>query len=155
VGSVAARALAEHYGSLDALLDARLEDLQQIEGVGPVIAQSIRDWADRDASRKLVAKLKRAGVDPRQAPRRSAAPAAGPFAGRTFVITGTLSRPREEVAAWIESLGGKVTDSVSRKTSYVVMGDARGANKVSKAQQLDVPMIGEDELMRLAGERQN
>ncbi len=151
VGSVAARALAEHYGGLDALLDAKLEDLQQIEGVGPVIAQSIRDWADRDASRKLVAKLKRAGVDPRQAPRRSAAPAAGPLAGQTFVITGTLSRPREEVAAWIESLGGKVTDSVSRKTSYVVVGDAPGANKVSKAQQLNVPMIGEDELRELAG----
>ena len=151
VGSVAARALAEHYGSLDALLDAKLEDLQQIEGVGPVIAQSIRDWADRDASRRLVAKLKRAGVDPRQEPRRSRAPAAGPFAGQTFVITGTLSRPREEVAAWIESLGGKVTGSVSAKTNYVVIGDAPGANKVSKAQQFNVPMIGEDELRRLAG----
>ncbi len=151
VGSVAARALAEHYGSLDALLEARLEDLQEIEGVGPVIAQSIGEWAGRDSTRRLVEKLKRAGVDPRQQPRRNAAPAAGPFAGQTFVITGTLSRPREEMAAWIESLGGKVTDSVSRKTSYVVVGDAPGANKVSKAQQLNVPMIGEDELRRLAG----
>ncbi len=153
VGSVAARALAEHYGSLDALLGARLEDLQEIEGVGPIIAQSIRDWAGRESTRKLVAKLKRAGVDPRQEPRRRAAPAAGPFAGQTFVITGTLSQPREDVVAWIESLGGKVTGSVSAKTNYVVIGDAPGANKVSKAQQLNVPMIGEDELRRLAGER--
>jgi len=153
VGSVAARALAEHYGSLDALLGARLEDLQEIEGVGPIIAQSIRDWAGRESTRKLLAKLKRAGVDPRQEPRRRAAPAAGPFAGQTFVITGTLSQPREDVVAWIESLGGKVTGSVSAKTNYVVIGDAPGANKVSKAQQLNVPMIGEDELRRLAGER--
>jgi len=153
VGSVAARALAEHYGSLDALLGARLEDLQEIEGVGPIIAQSIRDWAGRESTRKLVAKLKRAGVDPRQEPRRRAAPAAGPFAGQTFVITGALSQPREAVAAWIESLGGKVTGSVSAKTNYLVIGDAPGAGKVSKAQQLNVPMIGEDELRRLAGER--
>ena len=153
VGSVAARALAEHYGSLDALLGARLEDLQEIEGVGPIIAQSIRDWAGRESTRKLLAKLKRAGVDPRQEPRRRAAPAAGPFAGQTFVITGTLSQPREDVVAWIESLGGKVTGSVSAKTNYLVIGDAPGAGKVSKAQQLNVPMIGEDELRRLAGER--
>lgn len=151
VGSVAARALAEHYGSLDALLNAKPEDLQQIEGVGPTIAQSIRDWADRDASRRLVTKLQRAGVDPRQEPRRSAPPAAGPFAGQTFVITGTLSQPREAVAAWIESLGGKVTGSVSAKTDYVVVGDAPGANKISKAQQFNVRMIGEDDLRRLAG----
>ena len=150
VGGVAAHALANAYGSLDGLLNAKLEDLQQIEGVGLVIAQSIHDWTQRETSRKLVKKLKHAGVDPRQEPHRAAAPVEGPFTGKTFVITGTLSQPRDEVAGWIESLGGKVSGSVSAKTSYVVAGDAPGANKTTKAQQLNVPVIGEDELRRLA-----
>jgi DNA ligase (NAD+) len=75
----------------------------------------------------------------------------GSFTGKVFVITGTLSQPREEVAAWIEARGGKVTESVSKKTSYVVVGESPGASKVTKAQALDIPMIGEDELHTLAG----
>ncbi|MCS7062025.1 MAG: NAD-dependent DNA ligase LigA [Anaerolineae bacterium] len=152
VGSVAAHALAEHYGNLDALLKAELEDLQQIEGVGPVIAQSIRQWAERESTRRLIDKLKQVGVDPHQAPRRAeeGTVAGGAFVGKVFVLTGALSRPRQEVAAWIVSLGGKVTDSVSSKTSYLVVGEAPGANKVNKARQLNVPMVSEDELRRMA-----
>jgi DNA ligase (NAD+) len=150
VGEVAARALASYYGSLEALLEARLDDLQQIEGVGPIIAQSIVDWCGREGNRALADKLRRAGVDPRQEPRREPAVAAGPLSGKTFVITGTLSRPREEVAAWIEARGGKVAGSVSKKTSYVVAGEAPGAGKVDKAAALGVPVIGEDELRRMS-----
>lgn len=153
VGEVAARALADRFGSLDALIQAASESpeiLQDIEGVGPVIAESVSEWARRDSTRALIAKLKRAGVDPRQAVRSAEARAEGPLAGRTFVITGTLSQPREAVAAWIESQGGKVTDSVSKNTSYLVVGDAPGASKISKARQLNVPMIGEEELRNLA-----
>lgn len=153
VGEVAARALADRFGSLDALIQAASESpeiLQDIEGVGPVIAESVSEWARRDSTRALIAKLKRAGVDPRQAVRSAEARVEGPLAGRTFVITGTLSQPREAVAAWIESQGGKVTDSVSKNTSYLVVGDAPGASKISKARQLNVPMIGEEELRNLA-----
>ena len=149
VGEVAARALASAYGSLDALLEATLQELDEIEGVGPVIAESILQWTQRASTRDLVKKLKAAGVDPRQDRHRTPAAAPGPLTGKIFVITGMLSQPRDEVAAWIEQHGGKVTDSVSRKTSYVIVGDAPGANKVSKANQLSVPMIGEDELRRL------
>ena len=150
VGEVAARALANYYGGMDALLRATLQELDEIEGVGPVIAESILQWAQRPTTRELVKKLKAAGVNPIQEIQRKPSEAQGPFSGKVFVITGTLSQPREEIAAWIEERGGKVTDSVSKKTSYVVVGDAPGANKVTKAQTLNVPMIGEDELHKLA-----
>jgi DNA ligase (NAD+) len=150
VGEVAARALASYYGSMDALLAATLQELDEIDGVGPVIAESILKWAQRPTTRELVEKLKAAGVNPTQKIRRTPATVQGPLAGKVFVITGTLSQPREEVAAWIEQRGGKVTDSVSKKTSYVVVGEAPGSNKVSKAEKLSVPMIGEDELKKLA-----
>jgi DNA ligase (NAD+) len=154
IGEVAARALADRFGSLDGLLVAATTapaELQNIDGVGPTIAQSVIDWAEREGTRALVEKLKYAGVNPVQQPRRDARPAEGPFAGRTFVITGTLSQPREEIAAWIEARGGKVTDSVSMNTSVLVVGGAPGASKVSKAQRLNVPTIGEEELRKLAG----
>ena len=149
VGEVAARALAERFGSLDALLAAAAEGpqaFQEIEGVGPVIAESICDWANRESTRRLVEKLKRAGVDPRQQPRTTTG---GVLAGRTFVITGTLSQPREAIAAWIEAHGGKVTDSVSRQTSYLIVGDAPSASKLTKAQQLGVPIISEAQLRQM------
>lgn len=153
VGEVAARALADRFGSLDALIEAASESserLQDIEGVGPVIAESVSEWSRRDSTRGLIAKLKRAGVNPKQEVRSAEARAEGPLAGRTFVITGTLSQPREAIAAWIESQGGRVTDSVSKNTSYLVVGDAPGASKINKARQLNVPMIGEEELRNLA-----
>jgi DNA ligase (NAD+) len=149
VGEVAARALANYYGSLDALLAATVEELDEIDGVGQVIAESIVQWARRPSTRDLVNKLKAAGVNPMQEPRRVPVETQGPLNGKVFVITGTLSQPREDVAAWIEQRGGKVTESVSKKTSYVVVGDAPGANKVSKAQTLNIPMISEDELHKL------
>jgi DNA ligase (NAD+) len=153
VGDVAARALADHFGSIDALMKAAKEspdEFQNIDGVGPTIAQSIIEWATRESTHELIEKLKHAGVNPTQEVRRSVEPVAGPFAGKTFVITGTLSQPREVIAEWIVAHGGKVSDSVSAKTSYVVVGDAPGASKITKAQKLNVPMIGEEELKKLS-----
>jgi DNA ligase (NAD+) len=153
VGDVAARALADHFGSIDALMKAAKEspdEFQNIDGVGPTIAQSIIEWATRESTHELIEKLKHAGVNPTQEVRRSVEPVAGPFAGKTFVITGTLSQPREVIAEWIVARGGKVSDSVSAKTSYVVVGDAPGASKITKAQKLNVPMIGEEELKKLS-----
>jgi DNA ligase (NAD+) len=152
VGDVAARALADHFGSIDALMQAAKEtpaELENIDGVGPTIAQSISEWATRESTHALLAKLQHAGINPTQDVRRTVEPPAGPFTGKSFVITGALSQPREAIAEWIQARGGKVTDSVSAKTSYVVVGDAPGASKITKAQKLNVPMIGEEELKRL------
>jgi len=148
VGEVAARALARRCGSLDALLAAGADELQQIDGVGKIIAESAMAWAARPSTRALVAKLQAAGVNPTQTPVVDAPAQAqqGAFAGRTFVITGALSQPREEIAAWIEARGGKVTDSVSRKTSFVVVGDEPGRSKVDKAAALGIPTIDEQAL---------
>ncbi len=147
IGEVAARDLARHYGNLDALMAASVEDLQTIDGIGPIVAESVAEWSAREASRALVAKLRAHGIDPRQEPKpaASAEPPAGPFAGKTFVITGTLSQPREDIAAWIEARGGKVGDSVSKKTSYLVAGEAAGS-KLAKAQTLGVAVLSETEL---------
>lgn len=153
VGEVAARALANRFGSLDALLDAAATQpdvLQNIDGVGPTIAQSVAEWAQREGTQALARKLRHAGVNPTQQPQLQAEPAAGPLAGKTFVITGTLSQPREEIAAWIEARGGKVTEGVSKNTAYVVIGEAPGASKLTKAQKLNVPTIGEEELRKLS-----
>lgn len=147
IGEVAARDLARHYGNLDALMAAGVEDLQQIDGIGPIVAESVAEWSAREASRALIAKLRAHGIDPRQEPKpaASAAPPVGPFAGKTFVITGTLSQPREEIAAWIEARGGKVGDSVSKKTSFLVAGESAGS-KLAKAQTLGVVVLNESEL---------
>jgi DNA ligase (NAD+) len=151
VGEVAARALARRFGSIDALLAADIDALQAIDGVGAIIAESVAAWAARPSTRALVAKLQAAGVNPTQTPIIDAPAAApqGPFAGKTFVVTGTLSQPREEIAAWIEARGGKVTDSVSRKTTYVVVGEAPGRSKVDKAATLGIPTLDEAALRAL------
>ena len=154
IGEVSARDLARHFGSIDTLMQANVEMLQHIEGVGPILAQSVVDWFSREGNRALIEKLKTAGlkVTSNEAamttqPAVSAAPAA--FAGKTFVITGALSKPREEIAAWIEARGGKVTDSVSKKTSYVVVGESPGS-KVAKAQQLGVTILDEAGLLKMS-----
>ncbi len=149
VGEVAAADLARHFGSLDALSTASLDDLQAIEGVGPNTAQSIVDWFARPANRALLGKLKAAGVWPLvSAP--SSSEGKQPLAGLTFVVTGTLPTfTREGVKEFIESHGGKVTDSVSKKTSYLVLGEDPGS-KYQKAQALGVPILDEAGLRRLA-----
>jgi DNA ligase (NAD+) len=153
VGDVAARALANHFDSIDALMKAAAEsqdEFQNIDGVGPTIAQSIVEWAGRESTHQLIEKLKHAGINPIQDVRRTPEPVAGSFAGKSFVITGSLSQPREAIAEWIQARGGKVGESVSAKTSYVVVGEAPGASKITKAQKLNVPMIGEEELKNLS-----
>jgi DNA ligase (NAD+) len=150
VGEVAAVDLAEHFGSLDALSAATFEDLQQIEGIGPNIAQGIVDWFARPANRHILDKLRAAGVWPRQeTPARRTGPQ--PMQGMTFVVTGTLpSLSRDEAKAFIQDHGGKLTDSISKKTSYLVLGENPGS-KLDKARQLGVPILDEAGLRRLAG----
>lgn len=149
VGEVMAEDLGRHYRNLDELGAANLEDLQDIEGVGPNIAQAILDWFKQDGNRRVLEKLKQVGVFPEA--EIKARHLEGVLSGLTFVITGTLpSLSREEAKALIQNLGGKVTDSVSKNTDYVVVGDAPGS-KLSRAQQLGIRVIDEAGLRKLAG----
>jgi DNA ligase (NAD+) len=151
VGEVAAADLARHFSDLDALASTSADDLQAIEGFGPNTAAAIADWFARPANQALLAKLKTAEVWPvggqSSIVNRKSSNA---LAGLTFVVTGTLpSLSREGVKEFIESHGGKVTDSISKKTSYLVLGEAPGS-KHEKAKELGVKVIGEEELREIA-----
>ncbi|MCB0101331.1 MAG: NAD-dependent DNA ligase LigA [Anaerolineales bacterium] len=149
VGEVMASDLARTYGNLSALSKATADELQQIEGVGPNIAESIVDWFARPANQKLLKKLKAASVDPQMM--KDEKKKEGVFTGLTFVVTGTLPNfSRDDAKEFIENYGGKVTDSVSKKTSYLVLGENPGS-KFEKAKSLGVKIIDEAELKRLAG----
>ena len=132
VGEVVAEDLMAHFNSLDVLAVAPIEELQAIPGIGPILAQSIFDWFAQDPNRRLIAKLKAAGITTAQA-KGAAKAEAQPLAGLTFVITGTLPTfSRDEAKDLIKVHGGKVTDSVSKNTSYLVAGEAAGS-KLDKA----------------------
>ncbi|RJP51896.1 MAG: NAD-dependent DNA ligase LigA [Anaerolineaceae bacterium] len=149
VGEVMAGDLARTYGNLSALSKTTADELQQIEGVGPNIAESIVDWFARPANQKLLKKLKAASVDPQM--KTDEKKKEGAFTGLTFVVTGTLPNfSRDDAKEFIESNGGKVTDSVSKKTSYLVLGENPGS-KFEKAKSLGVKIIDEAELKKLAG----
>ena len=147
VGGTIAQLLTQHYSSLDELAKANREELESIEGMGPHTAGAIVEWFGRPRNQAFVARLRRAGVK-LEGPEAPVAPAGGALAGLTFVITGTLSRPRQEVAEMIEQHGGKVTGSISSKTDYLVAGESPGG-KYRKAQQLEVPMIDEVQLLEM------
>jgi len=148
VGEVAANDLAAQFGSLDELRGATLETLQEVDGIGPSVSQAVLDWFQSPRNQALLDKLKRLGVWPTGA-RRAARVSEGPLTGQTFVITGTLPTwSRDEAKAFIEAHGGKVTDSVSKKTSYLVLGEAPGS-KLAKAQSLGVAIVDEAGLRKL------
>lgn len=150
VGEATAKLLAGHFGSLDALMNARLDELTAIEGIGPVVAQSIRDFFDEPHNRQVIERLRRLGVHWEES---TPAKKSRALAGLTFVLTGTLPRmSREEAKALIEAHGGKVSSSVSKKTDYVVAGSEAGS-KLQRALELGVPVIDEDTLERLIAER--
>jgi DNA ligase (NAD+) len=149
VGEVSASDLANYYHDLDLLTKASLEDLQQIEGIGPNTAQGIADWFSRPENLNIIKKLKRAGVQITQEDADLTPSLPQKLVGLTFVVTGTLpTLGREEVKEWIQSYGGKVTDSLSPKTSYLVLGENPGS-KLAKAQELNIPILDEEGLFRL------
>jgi DNA ligase (NAD+) len=141
--------LARAFGDLSALSRATAEDLQQIEGVGPNIAESLVDWFAQPSNQKLLKKLKAAGVWP--AAKKDEKRKQGALNGLTFVVTGTLEGfSRDGIKEFIEGNGGKVTDSVSKKTSYLVLGENPGS-KLEKAKSLGVKILDETQLRKLAG----
>lgn len=151
VGEVMAGDLAGTFPELEALSKSSAEELQQIEGLGPNIAESIVDWFARSSNQKLLKKLKAVGMWPRGGKLKVESRKSNVFDGLTFVVTGTLPTfSRDDAKAFIESHGGKVTDSVSKKTSYLVLGENPGS-KFDKAKSLGVKIVGEAELKKLAG----
>ncbi|HYU77939.1 MAG TPA: NAD-dependent DNA ligase LigA [Vicinamibacterales bacterium] len=148
VGERGAQVLANHFASIDTLLSASLVDLQQVHEVGPIMAASVRMWFDEPENRALIERLRRAGV--RMVEEHAAVPKGPqPLAGQSFVITGTLeAMSREEAGRHIERLGGKVTGSVSKKTSYLVVG-AEPGTKLEKARALGVETLDEPAFLKL------
>lgn len=152
VGERAAQVLARALGSVERLMTAPVEVLQAIEDIGPVVAQSIRSFFDEARNREVVERLRQAGVN--MVGPAEPVVADAPLAGRTFVLTGALaSMTREEATAAIVRLGGKVAASVSRKTSYVVVGSDAGS-KLEKAEALGIATLDEAEFRKLIMKKQ-
>lgn len=150
VGTRVAELLAEHFGSLEKLMSATEEDIQEIEGLGPVIARSVVEFFRDERNRKLLARLKAAGVNTKSLKRRKAA---GALAGKTVVVTGTLEGfTRQQIEELIREEGGKPASSVSKKTDFVLAGDSPGS-KLAKARELGVRVVDLDEFLRMIGKK--
>ena len=145
VGDKAAKVLASHFGTMEALMNATEEELTTIDDVGPVTAAFIRTWMDSDQSRDLLHRLMEAGVNMTDRTEKVDAR----FAGMTFVLTGALTKfTRDEATEMIELRGGKASGSVSKKTTYVVAGENAGS-KLTKAESLGIPVLTEEEFLQM------
>ncbi len=148
VGWVTAVNLARHFENVDRLLAATQEDIQEVDGIGPDRAESIAEWFADDANRTLVEELRSLGL--RFEVGDELKPVEGPLTGHTYVITGTLERySRDQAAEALEAKGAKVGNSVSGKTTGLVVGEEPGASKLTKARKLEVPLLTEDDLLKL------
>jgi len=148
VGEVASNDLAQSFPSLDLFSSAPAEDLQQVSGIGPNIAEAIVDWFARDGNHRLLEKLKRLGVWPVKS-RANNNKQSDLLRDRTFVVTGTLKGfSRDSIKEFIKVNGGKMTDSVSKSTSFLLAGENPGS-KLDKARELNIPIISEDDLLRM------
>ena len=147
VGERTAQLLAGHFGSIDAIVSATREELEQVNEVGPKVAQAIVEFFAEEKNRELVRQLQRAGLVMTAEKRLMGSK----LAGLTFVLTGTLpTMTRETAKEMIESAGGRVSGSVSKKTNYLVAGEDAGS-KLDKARELGVAVLDEDGLKELAG----
>ena len=147
IGWVLARNLARHFGTVDALVTATQEDLEQAEGIGPDRAELVAEWFADEENRRLVSELRDLGLTLTSGAAEQ--PVAGPLSGTQYVITGTLEGyTREQAKAALEALGARVSDSVSRKTTGVVAGESPGT-KVQKARKAGVPILVEADLVEL------
>ena len=150
VGWVTGQTLARHFGAIDALMNATLEELEEVDGIGPERAEALADWFGDEENRRLVAELQELGL--RFTISEEERPKEGPLTGETYVVTGTLERfSRDQAKAALEALGAKVSDSVSSKTTGVIVGEEPGASKLSKAQKAGVPLLTEADLLALLG----
>jgi DNA ligase (NAD+) len=148
IGYVTAQALAEHFGMMDALLAADAEQIEEVEGVGPITAAQIAEELAEEPTRRLIERLRERGLrfELDESERRAQG---GPLEGKTFVLTGTLPNlSRDQAGTLIKRAGGKVTNSVSKKTDYVVAGESPGS-KLAKAEDLGIDVIDENALREL------
>ena len=149
IGWVLARNLARDFGSVDALVAASQEDLEQAEGIGPDRAELVAEWFADEENRRLVEELRELGLTMTSG--EADRPVDGPLSGHSYVITGTLDHyTRDEAKAALEALGAKVSDSVSKKTTHLLAGENAGS-KLAKAQELGVQVIDEAQARRLLG----
>jgi DNA ligase (NAD+) len=150
VGWVTAQTLARHFGTVDALMNAAQEELVEAEGIGPERAEAIVEWFRDEDNRRLVEELRELGL--RFESGAEDRPVEGPLTGRSYVITGTLeSFTREEAQAALEALGAKVSASPSSKTTGLIVGEDPGKSKLTKAEKAGVPILAEDDLLKLLG----
>jgi DNA ligase (NAD+) len=148
VGWVTAQNLARHFESVDRLVGASQEQIQEVDGIGPERAEAIAEWFSDEANRALVDELRELGL--RFEIGDELKPIEGPLTGKTYVITGTLEGySREEAAAALEAKGAKVGNSVSGKTTGLIVGEEPGNSKLSKARKLEVPLLKEADLEEL------
>jgi DNA ligase (NAD+) len=151
VGEATALALARHFGTLEALMHASAEQIQQVPDVGPVVAAHVAAFFASEDHINVINALRRNGVKWPEVARAPAGESAGALAGRTFVLTGTLSgMTREQAEEALAARGAKVSGSVSKKTSFVVAG-AEAGSKLARAQQLGVPVLDEQQFLELLG----
>jgi DNA ligase (NAD+) len=150
IGWVLAQNLARHFGTVDRLMAATQEEVAEVEGFGPDRAELVVEWFADEQNRKLVQELRELGL--RFEIGEEEKPAEGPLTGSTYVITGTLERfSRDEAASELEAKGAKVTNSVSKKTTGLIVGEEPGNSKLTKAQREGVPLLTEAELLKLLG----
>jgi DNA ligase (NAD+) len=150
VGWVTAVNLARHFEDVDRLTGASQEEIEEVEGIGPERAEAIAEWFSDQANRELVADLRSLGL--RFEIGDELKPVEGPLSGNTYVITGTLEWfTRDEAAAALEAKGAKVLNSVSGKTTGLIVGEEPGNSKLTKARKLDVPLLDEQKLLELLG----
>jgi DNA ligase (NAD+) len=148
IGWVLAQNLARHFETIDRLMAATPEEIAVVEGFGPDRAEAVAEWFEDEENRALVAELRRLGLNFELSPEER--PSEGPLTGSTYVITGTLEQfSREDAKARLEALGAKVTDSVSAKTTGLVVGEEPGVSKLTKAQKAEVPILTEADLLAL------
>jgi DNA ligase (NAD+) len=145
VGERASKLLATRFGSLENLAAAETDDMINLEGIGPVIADSVKSWMAAAENRELVARLVARGVNPQEEERPETE---APLAGQVFVLTGSLSSPRREIKERLEGLGATVAGSVSGKTTYLVAGENAGS-KLDKATELGIEILDEIGLGRM------
>jgi len=150
IGWVLAQNLARHFEKIDRLIAATPEEIAEVEGFGADRAEAVAEWFEDEENRALVSDLRGLGLNFELSPDER--PREGPLTGSTYVITGTLEQfSREDAKARLEALGAKVTDSVSAKTTGLVVGEEPGASKLSKAQRAEVPILSEADLLALLG----
>ncbi len=146
VGETAAQLLAERYGTIDKLSDVAESELELISGIGPILARSIASFFTKEKNRQMIERMKKGGV--RFKPYKSKRKEIEKISGKTFVITGALSKPRDYFKKLIENAGGKVSSSVSKNTDYILCGESPGS-KLDKAKKLEVKILDQDRFMTL------